>query len=218
MRKISCIAIDDEPIALLVIKRFCERKGNMELTSFCEPRIGLEEIVRTKPDLVFLDIEMNGLSGLDVAKALPEKCTLVFTTAHAKYALEGFNLDAVDFLHKPIAYERFERAVEKAILHIKANKNEITHDVIQDTIVVKQDYSSINIPISDIFYIEALENYSKIFRLNGGTIISRLNIKAIHKMLPQKQFIRVHRSFVVPVNKIQQFSGITSKNGRNGTK
>lgn len=206
MRKISCIAIDDEPIALLVIKRFCERKGNMELTSFCEPRIGLEEIVRTKPDLVFLDIEMNGLSGLDVAKALPKKCTLVFTTAHAKYALDGFNLDAVDFLHKPIAYERFERAVEKAMLHIKANENEITHDVIQDTIVVKQDYSSINIPISDIFYIEALENYSKIFRLNGGTIISRLNIKAIHKMLPQKQFIRVHRSFVVPVNKIQQFS------------
>ena len=149
---------------------------------------------------------MNGLSGLDVAKALPEKCTLVFTTAHAKYALDGFNLDAVDFLHKPIAYERFERAVEKAMLHIKANENEITHDVIQDTIVVKQDYSSINIPISDIFYIEALENYSKIFRLNGGTIISRLNIKAIHKMLPQKQFIRVHRSFVVPVNKIQQFS------------
>lgn len=71
------------------------------------------------------------------------------------------------------------------MLHIKANENEITHDVIQDTIVVKQDYSSINIPISDIFYIEALENYSKIFRLNGGTIISRLNIKAIHKMLPQ---------------------------------
>ena len=149
---------------------------------------------------------MNGLSGLDVAKVLPEKCTLVFTTAHAKYALDGLNLDAVDFLHKPIAYERFERAVEKAMLHIKANENEITHDVIQDTIVVKQDYSSINIPISDISYIEALENYSKIFRLNGGTIISRLNIKAIHKMLPQKQFIRVHRSFVVPVNKMQQFS------------
>lgn len=101
MRKISCIAIDDEPIALLVIKRFCERKGNMELTSFCEPRIGLEEIVRTKPDLVFLDIEMNGLSGLDVAKALPEKCTLVFTTAHAKYALDGFNLDAVDSCISP---------------------------------------------------------------------------------------------------------------------
>lgn len=76
MRKISCIAIDDEPIALLVIKRFCERKGNMELTSFCEPRIGLEEIVRTKPDLVFLDIEMNGLSGLDVAKALPKNAHL----------------------------------------------------------------------------------------------------------------------------------------------
>lgn len=206
MKKINCIAIDDEPIALLVIKQFCERKGNMELITFCEPRIGLEEIMRIKPDLVFLDIEMNGLNGLDVAKALPEECTLVFTTAHAQYALDGFNLDAVDFLHKPIAYERFERAVEKAILHIKTHEDETPHDVIQETIVVKQDYNSINIPISDIFYIEALENYSRIFRINGATVISRLNIKAIHKMLPQKQFIRVHRSFVIPINKIQQFS------------
>ena len=119
MRKINCIAIDDEPIALFIIKQFCDRKGGMEITTFCDPRIGLEEIIRTKPDLVFLDIEMNGLNGLDVAKALPVECTLIFTTAHAKYALDGFNLDAVDFLHKPIAYKRFERAVEKlSLIHI----------------------------------------------------------------------------------------------------
>ena len=205
MRKINCIAIDDEPIALFIIKQFCDRKGGMEITTFCDPRIGLEEIIRTKPDLVFLDIEMNGLNGLDVAKALPVECTLIFTTAHAKYALDGFNLDAVDFLHKPIAYKRFERAVEKAMLHI-GGLTEPWNEAMQENIVVKQDYPSITVPISDIFYIEAMENYSKIFRICGENIISRLNIKALHGMLPKNYFLRVHRSFLIPLNKVSQFS------------
>ena len=205
MRKINCIAIDDEPIALFIIKQFCDRKGGMEITTFCDPRIGLEEIIRTKPDLVFLDIEMNGLNGLDVAKALPVECTLIFTTEHAKYALDGFNLDAVDFLHKPIAYKRFERAVEKAMLHI-GGLTEPWNEAMQENIVVKQDYTSITVPISDIFYIEAMENYSKIFRICGENIISRLNIKALHGMLPKNYFLRVHRSFLIPLNKVSQFS------------
>ena len=205
MRKINCIAIDDEPIALFIIKQFCDRKGGMEITTFCDPRIGLEEIIRTKPDLVFLDIEMNGLNGLDVAQALPVECTLIFTTAHAKYALDGFNLDAVDFLHKPIAYKRFERAVEKAMLHI-GGLTEPWNEAMQENIVVKQDYTSITVPISDIFYIEAMENYSKIFRICGENIISRLNIKALHGMLPKNYFLRVHRSFLIPLNKVSQFS------------
>ena len=204
MRKIKCIAIDDEPIALLVIKQFCERKGGMEITTFCDPRIGLEEIKRTKPDLVFLDIEMNGLNGLDVAKALPAECTLIFTTAHARYALDGFNLDAVDFLHKPIAYERFEKAVKKAI-YIKG-LTEPQHEFLQETIVVKQEYNTIPVPVSDIFYIEAMENYSRIFRICGENIISRLNIKTLHEMLPENRFLRVHRSFLIPVNRVSRFS------------
>lgn len=202
MKQINCIAIDDEPIALLVIKQFCERKGNIELKTFCEPRIGLEEIKKDKPDIVFLDIEMNGLNGLEIAKKLPHNCCLIFTTAHAQYALDGFNLDAVDFLHKPIAYERFDRAIEKAIRNISGwnNKND------QETIVVKQEYNNINILLSDIFYIEALENYCKIHRINGNSVISRLNTKSIHKMLPQNTFLRVHRSFLIPINRIQRFS------------
>ena len=183
MRKINCIAIDDEPIALFIIKQFCDRKGGMEITTFCDPRIGLEEIIRTKPDLVFLDIEMNGLNGLDVAKALPVECTLIFTTAHAKYALDGFNLDAVDFLHKPIAYKRFERAVEKAMLHI-GGLTEPWNEAMQENIVVKQDYTSITVPISDIFYID----YSRIFRI------------------PKNDFLRVHRSFLIPISKVCRFS------------
>ena len=96
-RNLKCIAIDDEPMALLVIEQFCRRKGGIELTTFSEPRVGLEEIVRCKPDLVFLDIQMNSISGLEIADTLPRECCFIFTTAHAQYALEGFNLDAVDF-------------------------------------------------------------------------------------------------------------------------
>lgn len=145
---------------------------------------------------------MNSINGLEIAKKLPHNCCLIFTTAHAQYALDGFNLDAVDFLHKPIAYDRFDRAIEKAIRNISVwnNKND------QETIVVKQEYNNINILLSDIFYIEALENYCKIYRINGNSVISRLNIKTIHKMLPQNTFLRVHRSFLIPTNRIQKFS------------
>lgn len=209
MRKINCIAIDDEPIALLVIKQFCERKGGLELVTFSEPLIGLQEIARRKPELVFLDIEMNSISGLDIAHTLPPESCLIFTTAHAQYALNGFDLDAVDFLHKPFAYERFEKAVEKALLLIEAKNNRIP-----ENIIIKQEYNNISIPISDILYIEAMENYTKIFRTSGNYILSRTSLKNVQEMLPEGAFLRTHRSYVVSINKIERFSKreITLKN------
>ena len=206
MKPISCIAIDDEPLALLVISRFCERKGGINLSTFNEPRIGLQEILRRKPDLVFLDIEMNSISGLDLAKSLPEGCCLIFTTAHAQYALDGFDLDAVDFLHKPFAYDRFERAVDKAIRYIEGRDSDSSKDDIPNNIVVKQEYNSISIPIDDIMYIEALGNYIKIFRVNGNNVLSHINMKTLQEMLPPNAFIRAHRSYMIPVNKIERFS------------
>jgi two-component system response regulator LytT len=187
MKKFSCIAIDDEPLALLVITQFCERFGNLDLSTFSEPRIGLEEIKRHKPDLVFLDIEMNSINGLDIAHALPRECCFIFTTAHAQYALNGFDLDAVDFLHKPFAYERFKKAVEKAIRRIETEK-------VPENIVIKQEYANVTIPINDILYIEAMENYTKIFRENGGYILSRTNMNdsrnfARRKFSPHSPFI-----------------------------
>lgn len=201
MKMTTCIAIDDEPLALLVITQFCERFGGLELTTFSEPRVGLEEIRRRKPDLVFLDIEMNSISGLDIARDLPPECCFIFTTAHAQYALNGFELDAVDFLHKPFAYERFEKAVEKAIRRI-----ETRHDRMPDSIVVKQEYNNVTIPVNDILYIEAMENYTKIFRVSGGYILSRTNMKTLQEMLPEENFLRIHRSYIVPVDKVEMFS------------
>lgn len=200
-RNLRCIAIDDEPMALLVIEQFCRRKGGMELTTFNEPRVGLEEIARRKPDLVFLDIQMNSISGLEIADMLPRECCLIFTTAHAQYALEGFNLDAVDFLHKPFAYERFETAVEKALRRIEARRSAAS-----DCLVVKQEYTNVSIPLDDILYIEALGNYVKIVRSSGGHVLTRTNLKSIADLLPDRAFLRIHRSYMVSVDKIEQFT------------
>ena len=201
MKKIKCIAIYYEPLALLVISQFCERKGNIELTTYCEPKIGLEEIIRKKPDLVFLDIEMNSISGLDIAHILPHDTCFIFTTAHAQYALDGFDLNATDFLHKPFSYERFEKAIEKAFRYIENIPNRVT-----ETIIVKQEYNNISIAISDILYIEAMENYIKIFRVNDNYILTHTNLKNIQKMLPENKFIRIHRSYIIPIEKVEIFS------------
>lgn len=201
MRTISCIAIDDEPMALLVIEQFCRRRGGLELTTFSEPRVGLEEIRRRKPDLVFLDIQMNSLNGLEIADTLTRECCFIFTTAYAEYALEGFNLDAVDFLHKPFSYERFEVAVEKALRRIGARRS-----LPVECLVVKQEYSNVSIPLGDILYIEALGNYVKIVRSSGGHVLTRTNLKNITDSLPDGTFLRIHRSYVIAVSSVVSFT------------
>ncbi len=201
MKNITCIAIDDEPMALLVIEQFCHRKGGMELTTFSEPRVGLEEIRRRKPDLVFLDIQLNSLNGLEIADKLPRECSFIFTTAYAEYALNGFDLDAVDFLHKPFSYERFEIAVEKALRRIHARRPSMP-----ESLVVKQEYNNVSIPLNDILYVEALGNYVKIVRASGGHVLTRTNLKAITDLLPADRFMRIHRSYVVPVASVVSFT------------
>lgn len=201
VRNLRCIAIDDEPMALLIIEQFCRRKGGIELTTFSEPTIGLEEIRRKEPDLVFLDIHMNSINGLEIADTLPEKCCFIFTTAYAQYALEGFNLDAVDFLHKPFSYERFEVAVEKAIRRIESKRHHTP-----EYLIVKQEYNNVNIPLADILYIEALGNYVKIFRKSEGHVLTRTNLKTITDLLPVHNFLRIHRSYVIPISSVVSFS------------
>lgn len=200
-RTLKCIAIDDEPMALLVIEQFCRRKGGLEITTFSEPHIGLEAICQSKPDLVFLDIQMSSISGLRIAEILPKECCFIYTTAYAEYALEGFNLDAVDFLHKPFAYERFETAVEKALRRIESRRTENP-----ECLVVKQEYTNVSIPLKDILYIEALGNYVKIVRCSGGHVLTRTNLKSLTDLLPEGAFLRIHRSYVIPRSAVISFS------------
>lgn len=199
---VRCVAIDDEPLALEVIDKFCQRIGNVELKKFSNPIIGLEAIEQSRPDIVFLDIEMDGINGLDVASRLPKDTCFIFTTAYLRYALDGFDLDAVDYLHKPFAYSRFLTAFSKALRRIGRERINTT----TQCIVVKQDYNNINIPLDDILYIEAVEAYSKIFRLTGECIISRILLKNLLAMLPSESFLRIHRSFVVSKSKIKSFN------------
>ena len=198
-----CIAIDDEPIALSVISQFCGRLGNIDVAVYSDPRLGLEAVLKNKPDIVFLDIEMNDINGLSIAKEIGSDVAFIFTTAYLQYALDGYDLDAVDFLHKPFSFDRFRIAMEKAsrrVAFLKINQQR------SKTIIVKQESANISISVDEIIYIEAMENYAKIYRANGGCIISRSSMKAIMEILPTNAFIRIHRSYITPVDKIVSYN------------
>lgn len=201
-QKLRCVAIDDEPLALDIISKFCERFGGIELSVYSDPAEGIEVIRKGDFDLAFLDVEMEGINGLEIAAAVPPEACFIFTTAYLDYAFDGFNLNAVDYLHKPFAYDRFKLAVEKAIKKLDYNE----HVQADKCIVVKQEYNNVSIPLADIAYVEAMEGYSKIFRTDGSCTLSRVILKTIGAMLPQKKFLRIHRSFIVAVDKIRSFS------------
>lgn len=198
-----CIAIDDEPIALSIITNFCERYGDIELTTFTNPEEGMGAIISETPDLVFLDIEMNDYSGLELARQLPEYSLFIFTTAHANYALDGYEVRAVDFLHKPFSYQRFKTALSRIeqILTVRAKAKSI--DDIPDSIInLKVEYQNVSIKPKDIIYVEGMDNYIKIFTHSNKPILTKMSIKAFMELLPEKDFIRIHRSFVVAKNRI----------------
>ncbi len=202
MRKdIVCVAIDDEPMALSVISSFCQRKGGISLVTFTDPDEAMAEIGQIRPELVFLDIEMGGVSGLDVARKLPKDCAVIFTTAYAQYALEGFDIGVVDFLHKPFAYSRFEKAMEKSLLvveYLRSKKLQV--------ITVKEEYLNVQIPVSEIIYIESMNNYCRIWRTGNICTQTRITLKALIELLPPDGFRRIHRSFVVASDKVGSFN------------
>ncbi|MCM1140663.1 MAG: response regulator, partial [Muribaculum sp.] len=159
-RKIVCVAIDDEPIALSIISQFCKRLGNIDLDTYSDPQKGLDTIMAKKTDIVLLDIEMKDINGLSIAKKIGDKTVFIFTTAYLKYALDGFDLDAVDFLHKPFSFDRFRTAMERAERRMEYRESIGAKNY---TIIVKQEYANVSIRVNDIEYIEAMENYAKIY-------------------------------------------------------
>lgn len=201
---IRCVAIDDEPIALSIIKEYCGRMGDVELECFTSPLAGLEYIERVKPDVVFLDIEMNSHNGVEIAKQLPRTCCRIFTTAYAQYAIDGFEVDAVDFLQKPIFYDRFERAMDKARVWLGGVSAPVP--VLTETIMLKSGHKNVVINISDIEYVEAMDNYVKVFRKGLSTVVSQITMKEMEGMLPLARFVRVHRSYIVALDAIESFS------------
>lgn len=203
--QIRCIAIDDEPLALKQIGAYIEKTPFLSLTALCNSAIdALEIIASDKTDLIFVDINMPDLNGMDFVKSLKEKPGIIFTTAYSEYALEGFRVDAIDYLLKPISYNDFLRAVNKAksILGSPEQRN-VTAKASSDHLFVKSEYKIMRIELSDIKYIESMHEYVRIHLVNEKPVMTLISMKTIEEQLPEDRFMRVHRSFIVNKEKIK---------------
>lgn len=204
---INAIAIDDEPPALKIVENFCSKIETIELTkTFTQPAEALKYIKKFPVDLLFLDINMPSISGIDLYKSVEQNTMVIFTTAYSEFAVEGFNLNAVDYLLKPFTFERFNQAVNKAVEYYNYTNHLPKEE--EKFLFIRADYTLNKIPIADILYIEGLDDYIKIYIKNSKTIVARMTMKSMLEKLPASEFIRVHRSFIVPLNKID---GIRNK-------
>jgi DNA-binding LytR/AlgR family response regulator len=198
---IKAIALDDEPPALDILQSFCDKIEYVDLQkTFTKSEEAFKYLKKYPVDLLFLDINMPSISGIDFFKNLPHKTMVIFTTAYSEYAVEGFTLSATDYILKPFSFSRFQQAVEKAFSQWKLQNQ----DPEQLYLFIRADYSLIKILFSDILYIEGLDDYLKIHIQNQKTIVARMTLKAILQKLPVPEFIRVHRSFIVPISKIEK--------------
>jgi two-component system, LytTR family, response regulator len=198
---ISAIAIDDEPLALQVIETFCKEVDFISLNkTFTKPNEALKYLRKFPTDLLFVDIKMPSISGLSLVKTIQQNTMVIFTTAYTEFAVESYELNAIDYLLKPINRDRFKLAVNKArdyfaYLSNKDHSNE-------KFIFIRADFSLIKVPLSDILLIEGLADYLQVFIKNRKTIVARMTMKEMVQKLPARDFIRVNRSFIVPESRI----------------
>jgi DNA-binding LytR/AlgR family response regulator len=203
---IKAIAVDDEPPALTLIENFARKTEFIRLEkSFTSPAEAMKYIHKFPVDLLFLDIQMPSLTGIDFYKQIDREIMVIFTTAHSSYAVEGFNLSAIDYLLKPFTFERFMQAVNKA--HEYYQFTHQTDKTEQKYIFIRADYKLVKIAVAEILFIEGLDDYLKIHQVNDKTIVTRMTMKAMLEKLPGKEFIRVHRSFIVPFRRIENVRG-----------
>ncbi|XZF12798.1 LytR/AlgR family response regulator transcription factor [Chitinophagaceae bacterium MMS25-I14] len=201
---LQAIAIDDEPPALRLLEAFCSQSADIALQkTFTQPGEALKYLRKYPVDLVFLDIQMPSISGIDFVNAMQqENIMVIFTTAYSEYAVEGFNLNAVDYLLKPYSPERFIQAVAKA--RDFYNFQHQAEKTKQQDLFIRADYSLVKIPLTQILYIEGLGDYLKIYWDGGKPVIARMTMKTIMERLPAKDFVRIHRSFIIPFHRIEQ--------------
>lgn len=200
---IKAVAIDDEPIALKVIENFCKDIDFISLEkTFSDAKDGLKYLNKFPVDLLFLDIDMPHMNGIDLYKQLNQDTMVIFITAKPDYAVEGFNLMAVDYLLKPFSYERFLQAAKRANDLLEYNtQNSKAAD--NRHLFIRADFSLVKIAIADIMYIEALDDYLKIYIEDQKTLVARMTMKTMLEKLPADKFVRVHRSFIVAADRIR---------------
>ena len=202
---LHCIAVDDEPLALELLEDNISKLSFLQLEAKCSNAMEAMKILQSKPiDLIFLDIQMPGLSGLQFIQSLSHKPMIILVTAYEKFALEGFNLDVVDYLVKPVSLERFVKACNKAWeLHQLKNTNNQAPTASADYFFVNVDYSLLKITFADIVWIEGLKDYIKIhLKSTTKAIITRMSMKGMEEELPAQKFIRIHKSYIVSIDHI----------------
>tara|TARA_R110000868_G_scaffold366839_1_gene629779 strand:+ start:20163 stop:20840 length:678 start_codon:yes stop_codon:yes gene_type:complete len=200
MGTIKCLIVDDEELARSLLKTYIEKVNFLELVSdFENPLDAIKVLKEQKIDLLFLDIQMPEIKGTDFAKMIPDSTQIIFTTAYSEYALEGYELNAVDYLLKPITFERFLKAVNK----IKTNTDQESSE---DSIIIKSGYDLHKLKYDAILYIESDSEYA-IYHTTDGKIMSNQSLTALEKKLPKELFMRVHRSYIVNKKKVSALKG-----------
>jgi len=208
--EIKALIIDDEPLARNVIKEYSKKIPSLNIVGECEDAICAHQLLQDKSvDLLFLDINMPKLTGIEFLKTIKNPPLVIFTTAYSEYALDGFELNIIDYLKKPFSFERFCKAYFRAeeLIQLKrsANQSEPT-EILSDFIFIKSDKKTIKINKSDIYYIEGLGDYIKICT-KDKKLVTNLSMKKIESLLPANQFYRIHKSFIISLNKIELIEG-----------
>ena len=214
---VRCIAIDDEPLALRQIKSYIERTENLELVANCRNAYEAQQVLEKQSvDLIFVDINMPDMNGLDFVRSLTSMHYIVFTTAHAEFALEGFKLNAIDYLLKPFSYEEFMKASQKVISLVdlverchaaeSAVAQNEAEEADKEYISVKADYKTQLVKIADIVYLESAGEYVRLHIEDNTTITTLFRLKNMETTLPQDTFLRVHRSYIVNLKRIASYT------------
>lgn len=206
--KINCIIVDDEPIARDIIENHIEKFAELHLIKSCKNAIEAYEILYEQAiDLIFLDIQMPIITGIDFLKSLRNPPLIIFTTAYSHFAVEGFELNSIDYLLKPITFERFYQAVDKAIEKFNYRKQTLHfRQATPDYIFIKQDTKLVRVDLKDIVYIQAEKDFALVC-LDTKNILASQHLKIFEQLLPANQFLRIHRSYIINIEKITAIKG-----------
>ncbi len=199
---LNCAIIDDEPLAAELLASYTKKVPFLNLIGTYNSAVnGMKDLREHPVELLFMDIQMPELSGLEFAKILPKETKIIFTTAFNQYAIEGYKVNAIDYLLKPVSFEEFLKASNKALDWFTTVRKQDTYR--EDRfMLVKSDYKLVKIALDDILYIEGLKDYVRIYLENGDKVMSLMNMKKLEDYLPQPEFMRTHRSYIVHMNKI----------------
>ncbi|MGN6491025.1 MAG: LytR/AlgR family response regulator transcription factor [Agriterribacter sp.] len=199
---IKCVVIDDEPLAVSLLHEYIKRCSKLEMMNgFTDALDGIDYINTHRPDLLFLDIQMPDITGIELLKKLSNRPVVILTSAHRDYAVDGYEMGVADYLLKPFDFERFQKAVDRAIERIELNTRD--NASLLPEVFVKSEYKLVKINLDDIVYVESMDDYIRIYLNNSKPVITLMRLKTFLEKLPAADFKRVHRRYIVSMNKIK---------------